>query len=154
MNHIREDIIKIVDDGDRKEMEELSDMLREVIEIVFNYNENKGKEYELKIYVMAWGKRLTDDMKRQWVEEMNPPAKWNEETVRRIIDDYGVEMPPLSAYVIINMMYSDLRKALGEGEDEESLRRYIQATKDWYYDLDATNTEEAKLYCYWKNIVK
>lgn len=153
MHHIKENIIKIVDDGDRNEMEELSDMLQEVIEIVFKYDENKGKEYEMDLHEMAWGKKLTDNMKRQWVEEMKPSAKWSEETVRRIIDDYGVDIPPLSAYVIMNMMYSDLKKALGEGEDEESLRRYVQATKDWYYDLDAVNTEEAKLYCYWKNIV-
>lgn len=109
----------------------------------------------MKCAFMKWliGKRLTDDMKRQWAKEMRPAYKWTEEEVSQIISNYGLNMPISSAAVIMNMMYSDLRKALGEGDDEESLRRYVQATKDWYYDSDTTNTEEAKLYEYWKNIV-
>lgn len=104
---------------------------------------------------MKWhiGKKLTDEMKREWVEQMKPSSRWNEEEIMDIANNYGLDLPISSAYVIMNMLYSDLRRAFEDNSEEESLRRYVQATKDWYYDSDATNTEEAKLYCYWKNIV-
>lgn len=155
MIHLKEDIQKIVDDGDIKEMKELSDILVRVANIVYDYDEDKGKEIELEIHEMAWGKRLTDDMKREWVKNMRPSARWEEEEIREIADNYGIDMPILSFYVIMNMFYSDENKAFKEdsGDEERSLRRYIEASNGWYYDSDATNTEEAKLYCYWKYIV-
>lgn len=154
MEELEEMIRKIVDDGDRKEMEKLSDILVKVANIVYQYDEEKGNEIFMEIYQMAYGKRLTDSMKRKWVEEMSPSAKWTEQEVNDVINNYGVDMPITSAYVLMNMMYSDLRKALGNGDDPESLEHYIEAIMGWYYDSDATNTEEAKLYSYWKNIVK
>lgn len=153
MHEIKEMIQKIVDDGDRHEMEELSDILEEIICLIKEYDENIFKKYKLQIYEMAYGKRLTDNMKRQWVEQMKPSAKWNEEEIREIVNNYGTDIPVLSVYVIMNMFYSDMRKTFGSAEDEESIERYIQGANDWYYDSDATNTEEAKLYCYWKYIV-
>lgn len=155
MHNIKEYIQKIVDDGDRHEMEELSDILEKVTKLVYNYDEKEGKEIEMQLYEMAYGKRLTDDMKREWVEEMRPSARWSESEIREIVDNYGIDIPILSVYVIMNMFYSDTRKAFEEdnGDEERNLIRYIDATKGWYYDNDATNTEEAKLYCYKKYIV-
>ncbi len=155
MNYLKEDIQKIVDDGDLKEMRELSDILIKVANMVYDYDEKEGKKIEMQIYEMAHGKKLTDNMKRQWVEQMRPSAKWSEQEIKDVVDNYGIDIPYLSVYVIMNKFYSDTRKAFEEsdGDEEKSLRRYIEATKGWYYDSDATNTEEAKLYCYWKYIV-
>lgn len=153
MHEIKEMIQKIVNDEDRHEMEELSDILEEVICLIKEYDEDIFKKYKMTLYEMAYGKRLTDNMKRQWVEQMKPSARWNEEEIREIANNYGTDVPILSVYVIMNMFYSDMRKSFGSAEDEESIERYIQGTNDWYYDSDASNTEEAKLYCYWKYIV-
>lgn len=155
MHHIKEYIQKIVDDGDRREMEELSDILVDVANIVYNYDEKKGKEIEMQIYEMAYGKKLTDEMKREWVRNMRPSAKWSEEEIREIADNYSIDMPVLSFYVIMNMFASDEGKAFKEddGNEERSLKRYIEASNGWYYDPDSFNTEEAKLYCYLKYIV-
>lgn len=154
-SEVKKYIQKIVEDGDREEMEELSDILIDVSTMVYNYDEKKGKEIEMQLYEMAYGKRLTDDMKRKWVEEMRPTAKWTESEIREIADNYGIDIPVLSFYVIMNKFSSDEGKAFKEddGDEERSLKRYIEATKGWYYDADSTNTEEAKLYCYWKYIV-
>lgn len=151
--HIKEDIQKIVDDGDIREMKELSDILVKVADIVYDYDTEKGKEIELQIHEMAWGKKLTDEMKREWVRNMRPSARWTEEEVKEVADNYGVDMPYLSLYVIMNKMYSDERKAFDDEDEEKMLKRYIDGANGWYYDSDATNTEEAKLYCYWKYIV-
>jgi hypothetical protein len=63
-------------------------------------------------------------------------------------------MPALSAYVILNMKYSDEKEGLGNGDDEESLMRYINVSKGWYHDKDATKSGEEKLFEYYFHIVK
>lgn len=45
--------------------------------------------------------------------------------------------------------HSDFKSVLGE-----DTQLYIQASSDWYFDEDIQNTEEAKLYNYYKYIVK
>jgi hypothetical protein len=152
--HIKKYIEKIIEDGDRSEMEELSEMLEKAVCETKKYDENLYEEYKMNLYEMAYGCVLTDEMKREWVANMSPLAKWSEEEITSVVKEYDIDMPILSVYVIMNMFYSDMKKALGSGDDEESLKRYIQATKDWYYDSDATNTEEAKLYNYYKYIVR
>ena len=147
-------IRKIVDDGDRREMEELSDILVEVVDIVKKYDEDCYREYKMKLYEMAYGKVLTDDLKREWVMKMRPNAKWTEEQVRSATERYGIEVPYMSAFVIINMLYSDMKSALGTGDDEESLNRYLRATNDWYFDEDVKVDGEEKLYNYRYYIVK
>lgn len=151
--NIKKMIQKIVDDGDRHEMEELSDILEDVTKMVRDYDEKEGKKIEMQLYEMAYGKRLTDDMKREWVEQMRPSARWTEEEAMQIASDYGIEMPYLSFYVLINKMYSDERKAFEDDDEQSTLRRYIDGANGWYYDSDTTNTEEAKLFCYWMYIV-
>ena len=147
-------IRKIVDVGDRREMEELSDILVEVVNIIKKYDEDCYKEYKMKLYIMANGRRLTDDMKREWVLKMRPSPKWTEEQVMSFTDRYGIEVPYMSAFVIINMLYSDMESALGTGDDEESLNRYLKATTDWYFDEDAKVDGEEKLFNYKMYIVK
>ena len=153
MTQLEENIQKIVDDGDVREMKELSNILIKAANIIYAYDEKEGKEIEMQIHEMAWGKKLTDEMKRQWVSNMKPSARWSEEEIREIVDNYDIDIPVLSVYVIMNMFYSDQRKSLEDEEEERMLKRYIDVTTGWYYDSDATNTEEAKLYCYKKYIV-
>lgn len=54
--HVKKMIQKIVDDGDRHEMEELSDMLEEVTAMIYDYDEKQGKKIEMKLYEMAYRK--------------------------------------------------------------------------------------------------
>ena len=103
MEELEEMIRKIVDDGDRKEMEKLSDILVKVSKIVYEYDEKKGNDIFMEIYQMAYGKRLTDSMKREWVRQMKPGARWTEDEIRDVVDNYGIDMPVLSFFVIMNM---------------------------------------------------
>lgn len=151
---IKEYISQIVENGKQEDMEKLSDMLDDTIETIKENDPEKYKEYKMCLYEMAYGEILTDEMKEKWVRDMKPLAKWTKEEVESVVKQYGLKVPAMSAYVIMNMLYSDMKSALGSGDDEESLQRYIQATNDWYFDEDATNTQEAKLYNYWKYIAK
>jgi hypothetical protein len=152
--HIKEYIEKIVDDGDRKDMECLSEMLEKAICELEKYDEDMYNKYKMKLYEMAYGYVLTDEMKKEWVKELKPIAKWNYEDIENVVDSYDMDMPVSSAYVIMNMLYSDMKNALGNGEDEESLKRYIEATKGWYFDDDSKYKKEEKLFKYYFKVVK
>lgn len=151
---IEEYIEKIVDNGKIEDMQELSDMLEDTMEIIKDYDKECYKKMEMKLYEMAYGKVLTDEMKREWVKKMRPMSKWTEEEVKDIVNQYGFEVPYMSAFVILNMLYSDMKSAFGDGNDEESLKRYLRGTSDWYFDEDAKVDGEEKLFNYKMYIVK
>lgn len=154
MHEVKQYIRKIVDDGSIEEMHKLSDILDELVCIVKEYDEDLYDKYKMELYIMANGKILTDDMKRQWVKEMKPMSKWSEEEVESIVFQQGIEIPYMSVFVILNMLYSDMESAFGDGNDEESLNRYLQGTNDWYFDEDAKVNGEEKLFNYKMYIVK
>ena len=143
MNHIREDIIKIVDDGDREEMEELSDMLQEVIEIVFNYNEEKGKEYELKLYRMAWGDVLSKQMAEEIISKMQPyHMRWSLEETRNMQNDYDLDnIRDIDFWVVMNSAYNDYRDLFND-----NIEMYVRYSRDFILDEDAKNNKVFKYF--------
>ena len=143
MHHIREDIIKIVDDGDRMEMEELSDMLQEVIEIVFNYNEEKGKEYELKLYRMAWGDVLSKQMAEEIISKMQPyHMRWSLEETRNIQNDYDLDnIRDIDFWVVMNSAYNDYRDLFND-----NIEMYVRYSRDFILDEDAKNNKVFKYF--------
>lgn len=151
---IEEIIQVIVDNGRVEDMHELSDILENTMEILEKYDKECYEEYAMKLYVLAYGKVLTDNMKREWVKKMRPMSKWTEEEVKNIVNQYGFEVPYMSAFVILNMLYSDMESAFGDGNDEESLKRYLRGTRDWYFDEDAKVDGEEKLFNYKMYIVE
>lgn len=151
---IREYISKIGENKKIEDMQELGDMLADIIYEMKESHHELYEKYKMKLYIMANGKVLTDDMKREWVKEMKPMAKWTEEEVKSVVSQYGIKVPYMSAYVILNMLYSDMKNALGSGDDEESLKRYLQATNDWYFDEDSKVDGEEKLFNYKFYVVK
>lgn len=151
---IEEIIQTIVDNGNLEDMQTLSELLEDTLEELQNYDKECYDKYVMKLYVLAYGKVLTDNMKREWVKKMRPISKWTEEEVKNIVNQYGFEVPYMSAFVILNMLYSDMESAFGDGNDEESLKRYLRGTRDWYFDEDAKVDGEEKLFNYKMYIVK
>lgn len=151
---IREYISKIGENKKIEDMQKLGDMLTDIIYEMKESHHELYEKYKMELYIMANGKILTDDMKREWVKEMKPMAKWTEEEVKSVVSQYGIKVPYMSAYVILNMLYSDMKNALGSGDDEESLKRYLQATNDWYFDEDSKVDGEEKLFNYKFYVVK
>ena len=145
---VREYIDKIGEKRKPEDMQELGDILSEVIYMTKESHPEIYEKYKIKLYIMANGHILTDDMKREWVSEMKPMAKWTEEEVKSVVSQYGIRVPYMSAFVIMNMLYSDMKSAFGSGDDEESLKRYLQGTNDWYFDEDAGIDGEEKLFNY------
>lgn len=151
---IREYISKIGENKKIEDMQKLGDMLADIIYDMKESHHELYEKYKMELYIMANGRVLTDDMKREWVKEMKPMAKWTEEEVKSVVSQYGIKVPYMSAYVILNMLYSDMKNALGSGDDEESLKIYLQATNDWYFDEDSKVDGEEKLFNYKFYVVK
>lgn len=142
-------IEKIVENDNEKDMRKLSKMLSEVLYELKDYDMESFEKYKMCLYEMAYGKVLTDEVKQEWVYSMKPKAKWDMSDIDNVIKEYDISVPKMSLYVIMNMLYSDFKSVLGE-----DTQLYIQASSDWYFDEDIQNTEEAKLYNYYKYIVK
>jgi hypothetical protein len=147
-------IDKIVEEEDTKEMIQLSYMLEDVICELKEYDHDKYDKYKMKLYTMANGYVLTDEMKMDWVEEMSPKAKWTYEEIESVFKNSGINMPISSTYVIMNMLYSDMSESFEDEDEEHCIKRYINATKGWYFDDDAKYSKEEKLFKYYFDIVK
>ena len=145
----KEYIDKIIMSGNDNQMRELKDVLVDTISYIKNTDEDTYNKIECDLYEIANGKVLSEEKAKEWVANMNPRARWSMSDIKK----FKTELPIIPAYVIMNMLYSDFADVLGEELTDEVINKYISAAEDWYYDEDATNTEDAKLYCYWKNIV-
>lgn len=152
--NVKDYLIKIIERGKREDMEELSEIFDKAIYKVKDCDPDWYEKKCMKLYTMAYGKVLNEEMKKEWVQGLKPTAKWTYEEIENVAKKYNINIPVSSVYIIMNMLYSDFKNVLGNGEDEESLKKYIEATQYWYYDEDAKNSEENKLFEYYFNIVK
>lgn len=78
---IEEYIERIVDNGKIEDMETLSDMLEDTMEIIKDYDEKCYKEFEIKLYKMAYGSHLNKTMAQDIVHKMRP-YRWTMELWR------------------------------------------------------------------------
>lgn len=127
-------IRKIVDEGDRMEMEKLSDILSEVIDLIKDYDEDKYREYQMELYKMAYGNRLTKDMAEYKVMHMRPfGEKWAIGPAEEMQNNYGLgDIDPMEFYAILNLAYNDFRDVFGDDLD-----MYIRYTQAFINDEDA-----------------
>ena len=145
-------IDKIITSGDNTKLKELGEITIESIDIIKDLSKVDYKALEDELYEIIEGKKLNREMADEWVTNMKPIAKWTYEQVLSIPKPY--EIPSIDAYVLFNMLYSDMQDALGSGDTEDSIQRYINAVKGWYFDKDLKINGAEKLYNYYKYIVK
>ena len=146
MHHVKKNIKKIVDDGDIKEMEDLSDILDEVIITIYNYDEKLAKKYEMELYRMAYGDVLSKEMAEEIVSKMQPyHEKWDMEETRQIQEQYGLEyIRPTDFYVVMNQGFNDFRDIF-----DDNIDLYVKYTRDFIEDEDA---KEGKVFLYFTYI--
>lgn len=139
---IEEYIERIVDNGKIEDMEELSDMLEDTMEIIKNYDEKCYKEFEMKLYKMAYGNHLNKSIAQDIVNKMRPYGmRWNIEETESMQRQRGLEdIPKADFFVVINSAYNDYKDIFGE-----DLEGYIRFTIDFIKDEDA---KEGKVFKY------
>lgn len=127
-------IQRIVDDGDRKEMEELSDILTEVVDLIKKYDEDCYREYKMKLFKMAYGDHITEELAIDIVNNMKPAGmRWDINETEQIQRDYGYDnIDSVDFFLVLNQGYNDYREVFGD-----NLETYIKYTKAFICDEDA-----------------
>lgn len=144
-------IDKIVMSSDTNKMKELENVLVNTIDYIQRIDNDTYCKIADDLYEIAEGRTLNQEKAIAWVNSMRPKAKWSLDDIEKLKDK--LDMPVLPAYIIMNMLYSDLGDIIGEEMTDEVIDKYIRAAEDWYYDEDAKRTEDEKVYYYFKCIV-
>lgn len=143
---------KIIKDDTQEGMDKLGEAFNNAFEYIKEHDKEMYKKLELKLYEGAYGKVLNEEMAKEIVHNMKPMAKWTLEETNQVHSQFGINnISPLDFFVVMNMMYSDMKNVLGDGATPESIEKYVVATKDWILDEDA---KEGKVFCYFNYIVK
>lgn len=150
---IEASIDKIVKDGDVREMQKLSEVLEDVMELLEEYDKDVYKKYEMCIYKMAYGTTLNKEMAEEIVSKMKPyRMRWTMEEARQIQDQYGMDnIRPLDFFVVLNSKFNDCKDTVERfaKSKEEELDMYVSLTKDFIMDEDA---KEDKVFTYFTTI--
>ena len=137
----------IIDKGKTEDMYKLNDMLDERICDLKEKQPKLYKEYKMKLYEMAYGKVLTEEMAYNWVENMKPKGEhWTVEETTNAMANLGYNCNKIDFYVVANMMYNDYYNLV---KDDEEL-----ALKMAYMWLDDEDAVKDKLYEYYRHIPK
>ena len=131
---IEEIIQKIVDNGKVEDMEELSDMLEDTMEIINKYDEQCYKEMKMKLYKMAYGNVLSRKMAEEIVHKMRPSGmRWTFEETKDLQRQYGVDnINSVDFFIVMNSAFNDYRDLF-----QDNVEDYMKFTIDFIEDEDA-----------------
>lgn len=143
---IEEIIQKVVDNGRIEDMEKLSDMLEDTMEIIEKYDKECYDKYLMELYKMAYGDILNIDMAEEIVSKMKPYGKrWSIQETEKIQDQYGIDdIRSADFFVVLNSAYNDYRDLF-----EDDMQKYIKFTMDFIQDEDA---KPGKVFLYFTTI--
>ena len=145
---IEEIIEKIVDNGKIQDMEALSDMLEDTMEIIETYDKECYDKYLMKLYTMAYGNKLNKEMAQEIVNKMRPYGqRWSFEETQKIQEQYGINnIRSEDFYIVINSSYNDYRDLFND-----DIEKYIKFTINFIEDEDA---KPDKVFLYYTTIAE
>lgn len=125
----------------------LADLLEMVLDDMAEEKPDFYDHIESKLYENIYGKVVSEEMAKKWVRKMQPYGeKWEMEETTEVLKKNGLSLRDIDFYVVLNMMYNDFAKSVG---DDTTM--YIKLARDWLKDDDA---KEDKLYNYYKYVVE
>lgn len=145
---IEEYIEIIVQKGRLEDMEELSELLEDTMEIIKDYDNECYKEMEMKLYKMAYGNHLNKTMAEEIVNKMRPYGKrWSIEETRQMQEQRGISnVSDVDFFIVINSAYNDYQNLFGDNIED-----YVRFTMDFIQDEDA---KQDKVFLYYTEIVE
>lgn len=143
---IEEIIERIVDNGRIEDMEALSDILEDLMELIKKYNMDCYEKYEMQLYKMAYGNTFNKYMAESIVNKMQPYGeKWSINETKRVQDEYGLQSTnEADFYIVLNAMYNDYNNIFGENTE-----MYVRLADDFINDEDA---KRDKIFIYFTQI--
>lgn len=138
-------INKILASNNEEKIDELSDYMTYIIEMVGDREREKVEE---KLYEIVEGKVLNEDMAKEIIENMKPKGmKWNLTDTENVRNTYGYsDIRPVDFWVVMNSAYNDYEDIF-----KDNVEWYAKFSKDFIKDEDAI---EEKVYCYFMKIPK
>lgn len=128
------------------DMEELEHIMCCMIDDIKHSNHDLYKRIEYKLFKLAYGKHLNEELATKWVSKMeNKDGTYGEHWSKTQTDQYAGSHNKWDWYVAMNMMYSDYF------EPSFDTSMYIKLAKNFIEDKDA---DEGKLLKYYFYIVK
>ena len=145
---IKEYLERIIEKGDRKDMEELSDMLDKAIYKVKDCDPEWYDKKCMKLYTMAYGKVLNEEMAKDIISKMEPyHMHWTLEQTRQVQVQNGLNnIRDIDFWVVMNSAYNDFQDLF-----EDNIDMYVKYTKNFILDKDG---KEDKVFLYYTTIPK
>ena len=145
---IKDYIEQIIKNGDVEHMENLSEILEDIMELLKKYDEEKYQKYKMYLYKMACGNVLNQDMAEEIVSKMRPYGmRWNLQETRDVQRQYGLDnINPIDFFVVINGAFNDYNDIFNDNID-----LYVRFTNDFINDEDA---KKDKVFTYFTTIPK
>lgn len=143
---IEEYIEKIIDNGKIDDMQTLSELLEDTMEIVKMYDDKCYKEMEMKLYKMAFGNVLNRQMAEEIVHKMKPSGmRWSYEETKDLQRQYGVDnINSVDFFIVMNSAFNDYRDLF-----QDNVEDYMKFTIDFIEDEDA---KQDKVFLYYTMI--
>ena len=144
--HIKKYIQMIVENGRQEDMEELSDILDETINIIKEYDHSLYDKYKMCLYKMAYGNSFDEEMAEDIIRNMKPYGmRFSIEDSRQIQSQFGLDnINPIDFWIVINSAYNDYRDLF-----EDNLEMYARYARDFIEDEDA---KQDKVFVYFTTI--
>lgn len=141
-------IEEIVQNGKSKDMEALSEIFENSLEVLKEYDPDCYQKYEMELYKIAYGNHLNEEMAEKIVNKMKPYGKkWSILESENIMQDFGISgVSPTDFFIVLNSAYNDYRDIF-----EDKLDEYVKFTMDFILDEDA---KEDKVFIYYTTIPK
>jgi hypothetical protein len=146
MYNLREDVAKIVSNGNIEDMKKLSDIFEDVICTLKDYDEEAFEKYATCIYTMANGYELNRTMAEKIVNSMKPIGQhWTIEQTTSVKNQYGyTNVSDIDFWVVMNSAYNDYRDLF-----KENIEMYARWSYAFINDEDA---KEGKVFIYFTKI--
>lgn len=139
---------KIIEKGDPKDMEELSVIFDKAIYKVKDCDPEWYDKKCMKLYTMAYGKVLNEEMAENIILKMEPyHMHWTLEQTRQVQAQNGLNnIRDIDFWIVMNSAYNDYHDLF-----EDNIDMYIKFAKNFIIDQDG---KEDKVFLYYTTIPK
>ena len=136
---------KIIASGNTEKIDELADYMEYIIDMVGDREREKVEE---KLYEIAEGKVLNEDMAKEIIEKMKPTGmKWSLSDTENVRNNMGyTDIRPVDFWIVMNSAFNDYEDLF-----KDTVEWYAKFSKDFIKDEDAI---DEKVYCYFMKIPK
>lgn len=137
-------INKIVESGSAEDLKKLESLLGKAIDHIKECDYELYKCMETELYTAIYGKKFTENMARDIINNMKPyGCHFSLEESKSIQNQYGLtNLEPMEFWIVINSAYNDYRDIL-----EDNIEMYAKFAKNFIMDEDAVKDKVWEYFC-------